>query len=161
MCEMALRFNLHKHTFLSTLRTLMPIHEYALIFKDHFAQITPTMTHVFSALIHVQIWEQIASLDCSFSGKILSSTWYVSLVRYSVQNDMNLVTCEFCRGLSKQGMVDQPAFAATLQLVVECHEQKPLEPRLMRQLFQAVTSARLQGIAPQIPEDLEKTAHKW
>ena len=59
------------------------------------------------------------------------------------------------------GEVGHPAFDRTVQAIVECHRQRTLEPRLMRQLFQAVTSARVLGQATQIPADLETTAHKW
>lgn len=66
-----------------------------------------------------------------------------------------------CRGLALLGEVQLPVFPQVIAATVASHKKRTLEPRLMRQLFQAVSSARILGAVASIPEDLEQTAHKW
>lgn len=66
-----------------------------------------------------------------------------------------------CRGMAILGEVQRPAFARVVSAVVASHRQQALEPRLMRQLFQSVTTARTLGSPIDIPADLESTAYKW
>ena len=66
-----------------------------------------------------------------------------------------------CRGLALMGRADHPAFARLLETVITSHQQRFLEPRLMRQVFQAATIARALRTPAALPPDLEATAHKW
>lgn len=50
---------------------------------------------------------------------------------------------------------------AVLQDIVDFHEKQPLQPKLMRQLYQAVSASRLLGVEISVPEALEQTAFKW
>lgn len=59
------------------------------------------------------------------------------------------------------GQVRHPAFPRTLAAVVASQGRRTLEPRLMRQMFQAVATARILGVDADIPEDMEATAYKW
>ena len=65
------------------------------------------------------------------------------------------------RGLAILGEVHHPVFPQVVAEVVESHQRRTLEPRLMRQLFQAVSAARILGAEFSIPEAVEGTAHKW
>lgn len=66
-----------------------------------------------------------------------------------------------CRGLARQGQAQQPIFNAALEKMPEFYEKRQLDPRMLRQLFQAITSGRKQGVDVTIPADLEQTAHSW
>ena len=63
--------------------------------------------------------------------------------------------------MAMMGEVHHPAFGTAVAAAVECHSLRVLEPRLMRQLYQAVTSARILGLDCQVPAELEGTAYKW
>lgn len=63
--------------------------------------------------------------------------------------------------MAMMGEVRHPSFSKAVATAAEGHAQHVLEPRLMRQLFQAVTTARILGVDLQIPSDLEGTAYKW
>lgn len=45
--------------------------------------------------------------------------------------------------------------------VLQRHEQRSLEPRLLRQLLQAAALARAQGVRAALPEAMARTASKW
>lgn len=66
-----------------------------------------------------------------------------------------------CRGMALMGKTGHPSFPVAIGAIVDSHQQRALEPRLMRQLFQAVSAARALGHPVEIPADLEGTAHKW
>lgn len=69
--------------------------------------------------------------------------------------------CNLAWGLAILGEVHHPVFPQVVAAVVESHQRRTLEPRLMRQLFQAVSAARILGADLSIPEAVEGTAHKW
>ena len=66
-----------------------------------------------------------------------------------------------CRGLALLGEVRHPVFPEVMAATVASHQKRTLEPRLMRQVFQAIAAARILGAELSTPEDLEQTAYKW
>lgn len=66
-----------------------------------------------------------------------------------------------CRGLALSGDIHHPVFPVAINAMVTSNQKRQLEPRLMRQLFQAVASARVLGADVSIPRELEQTAYKW
>lgn len=55
----------------------------------------------------------------------------------------------------------QALFADGMRLVLDAHQQRSLEPRLLRQLLQASALARAAGVPVSLPERVEKAAAKW
>lgn len=69
-----------------------------------------------------------------------------------------------CRGLAILGRTELPAFKALLAALVATHARRTLEPRLQRQLFQAVQHAQAAGTvsAGELPpEHLVRSSAKW
>jgi hypothetical protein len=52
-------------------------------------------------------------------------------------------------------------FSKALREALRRHEQRSLEPRLLRQLLQAAALARTDGVSAALPEPLARSATKW
>eukprot|EP00884_Botryococcus_braunii_P001190 jgi/Botrbrau1/11071/Bobra.0302s0013.1 len=64
-------------------------------------------------------------------------------------------------GMSLAGQWDKPVWEKAVQDLSQRSRARSLEPRLMRQLFQAVARARAEGASLDLPPDIQQSADKW